>query len=58
MKNSKKTYMTPMVDVMNARVEKGFAGSVDPEHASISGGLHAVVENGATGNNNDLGFVD
>jgi len=27
MKNVKKAYMTPMVEVMNARVEKGFAGS-------------------------------
>ena len=29
MKNVKKAYMTPMVEVMNARVEKGFAGSCD-----------------------------
>ena len=27
MNNSKKVYMTPMLEVMNARVEKGFAGS-------------------------------
>ena len=25
--NNKKAYMTPMVEFMNARVEKGFAGS-------------------------------
>ena len=25
--NNKKAYMTPMVECMNARVEKGFAGS-------------------------------
>ena len=29
MNNSKKVYMTPMLEVMNARVEKGFAGSGD-----------------------------
>lgn len=29
MENSKKVYMTPMLEVMNARVEKGFAGSGD-----------------------------
>ncbi len=27
MKNNKKAYLAPMVEVMNARVEKGFAGS-------------------------------
>lgn len=27
MKNMKKAYLAPMVEVMNARVEKGFAGS-------------------------------
>ena len=27
MNNSKKVYMAPMLEVMNARVEKGFAGS-------------------------------
>jgi len=29
MNNSKKVYMVPMLEVMNARVEKGFAGSGD-----------------------------
>ena len=28
--NNKKAYMTPMVEFMNARVEKGFAGSTNP----------------------------
>ena len=30
MKNNKKAYLAPMVEVMNARVEKGFAGSGTP----------------------------
>lgn len=30
MKNNKKAYLAPMVEVMNARVEKGFAGSGSP----------------------------
>ncbi|MBR3080317.1 MAG: hypothetical protein IKH01_10995 [Prevotella sp.] len=30
--NNKKAYMTPMVEFMNARVEKGFAGSDAPNN--------------------------
>ncbi len=36
MKNMKKAYLAPMVEVMNARVEKGFAGSGSSSH----GGWH------------------
>lgn len=49
MNNSKKVYMTPMLEVMNARVEKGFAGSgegqslTDPE-PYIPGGSHGGLE--------------
>ena len=35
MKNNKKIYMVPMVEIMNARVEKGFqasSGSTNPEN--------------------------
>ena len=44
LENSKKVYMTPMLEVMNARVEKGFAGSgdhlVDPEESVNPSGTH------------------
>lgn len=55
MKNVKKAYMTPMVEVMNARVEKGFAGSgsvtptpgpIDP-HNPYMGGIIAIDANAA-----------
>lgn len=35
MNSSKKVYMTPMLEVMNARVEKGFAGSGESGDALI-----------------------
>ena len=43
MKNNKKAYMTPMVEIMNARVEKGFqvSGQTEPE---ISGTLEPKIE--------------
>ena len=41
MKNNKKAYMTPMVEIMNARVEKGFQVSGEPE---ISGTLEPKIE--------------
>ena len=28
--NNKKNYISPMVEILNARVEKGFAGSTTP----------------------------
>lgn len=54
MKNVKKAYMTPMVEVMNARVEKGFAGSgsghVTPgpnPGDGFMGGIRAIDVNAA-----------
>jgi hypothetical protein len=54
MKNVKKAYMTPMVEVMNARVEKGFAGSgsVTPTPGptpgdGFMGGIRAIDVNAA-----------
>ena len=54
MNNSKKVYMTPMLEVMNARVEKGFAGSgdamvnntetVDPTTNPGTGNSHGGLE--------------
>jgi hypothetical protein len=45
MKENKKNYMTPMVEFMNARVEKGFAGSGD----TITGtGTEPFTEGGNT----------
>lgn len=48
MKNNKKAYLAPMVEVMNARVEKGFAGSGsapinpnDPTQPITPSGRHA-----------------
>ncbi len=43
---NKKNYMSPMVEILNARVEKGFAGSgsTDP-HAPINGDLEGIVPN-------------
>ena len=53
MKNVKKAYMTPMVEVMNARVEKGFAGSGSghvtptPDGDGFMGGIRAIDVNAA-----------
>lgn len=51
MKNVKKAYMTPMVEVMNARVEKGFAGSghvtPTPDGDGFMGGIRAIDVNAA-----------
>ncbi len=40
MKNMKKAYLAPMVEVMNARVEKGFAGSGS---GSSTGGGNGMI---------------
>lgn len=40
MKNNKKAYLAPMVEVMNARVEKGFAGSGTPSGEGEWGGMN------------------
>jgi hypothetical protein len=48
MKNIKTAYMAPMVEVLNARVEKGFAGSTvtptpdGPANPRMTGGYKAV----------------
>lgn len=44
MNNSKKVYMTPTLEVMNARVEKGFAGSGN--YTMYLGSNEAVEYNG------------
>lgn len=43
---NKKNYMSPMVEILNARVEKGFAGSgsLDP-HSAVPGDLEGVDPN-------------
>lgn len=61
MKNSKKTYMIPMVEIMSARVEKGFAGSGEtPDHTTGTGGLNPITpsQGTGTGGNNTTEFVD
>ena len=45
MNNSKKVYMAPMLEVMNVRVEKGFAGSGEGQSLTqgesyVDGGNH------------------
>jgi hypothetical protein len=47
MKNNKKAYLAPMVEVMNARVEKGF-------QISTSGPLEPVTPNGIVMNESDF----
>lgn len=47
MKNVKKAYMTPMVEVMNARVEKGFAGSGTDHTGPWMGGISVTDVNAA-----------
>ncbi len=42
MKNNKKAYLAPMVEVMNARVEKGFAGSGNPSGNPFDGTSHII----------------
>lgn len=55
MNNSKKVYMTPMLEVMNARVEKGFAGSGDP----FVDNTEPIEEgNGGNGGGNHSGLID
>lgn len=58
--NNKKAYLAPMVEVMSARVEKGFAGSkpADP-HAPISGGeLEPYTPTDGEGNINATDLFD
>lgn len=47
MKNMKKAYLAPMVEVMNARVEKGFAGSAsssdDRWHGQNTDAVRAIA---------------
>ena len=54
---NKKNYMSPMVEILNARVEKGFAGSgnTDP-HAPVPGGLEGVDPNGNDNNTDGSDF--
>lgn len=42
---NKKNYMSPMVEILNARVEKGFAGSSIDPHGPINGDLEGIVPN-------------
>lgn len=46
MNSNKKVYMTPMLEVMNARVEKGFAGSGSDSSNPLDGQLEPVVGSG------------
>ena len=54
---NKKNYMSPMVEILNARVEKGFAGSgsTDP-HSSVPGALEGVDINGDDNNTDGSDF--
>ena len=42
---NKKNYMSPMVEILNARVEKGFAGSSTDPHSPVPGDLEGIVPN-------------
>ncbi len=50
----KKMYCTPAIEVLNARVEKGFAGSPDKPDPDPVSGFNAGGETGwSTGNTDD-----
>jgi len=54
-KQKKKEYQTPMVELMEARVERGFAGSgnTDPQPLGTSGSTESLT-GGATYTGNDF----
>jgi len=47
---NKKNYMSPMVEILNARVEKGFQISGGSESPHIHTGLHDEVPGSAPAN--------